>query len=97
VIEVDGKPQYRHTVSNFGEVLKKFEGKNYPLALGGHIHGREELILGDPKIPTRFHQTSAVIGPGGVPGLNLVSGVTLYRVKDRVIEGHEFIAIDNPN
>jgi hypothetical protein len=32
-----------------------------------------------------------------VPGLNLVSGVTLYRVKDKVIEGHEFIAIDKAN
>ncbi|HEY7818495.1 MAG TPA: metallophosphoesterase [Vicinamibacteria bacterium] len=97
VIEVDGKPQYRHVVSNFAEVLRKFEGKNYPLALGGHIHAREEMILGDPKVPTRFHQTGAVIGPGGVPGLNLVSGVTLYRVKDKVIEGHEFIAIDKAN
>jgi hypothetical protein len=29
--------------------------------------------------------------------LNLVSGVTLYRVKDRVIDGGEFLAIDKPN
>ncbi len=97
VIVVDGKPQYRHVVSNFAEVLQKFEGKRYPLALGGHLHGREEMVLGDPKLPTRFHQTGAVVAPGGVSGLNLVSGVTLYRVKEGAIEGHEFIAIDNAN
>ncbi len=98
VIVVNGKPQYRHVVSNFAEVLRKLEGRNYPLALGGHLHGREEIVLGDPRLPTRFHQTGAVVAPGGAEyGLNLVSGVTLYRVKDRVIEAHEFIAIDNPN
>ncbi len=95
VIVVGGEPQYRHVVSNFSDVLKKLEGKNYPLALGGHLHGREEIELGDPKLPTRFCQTGAVVGPGGDGyGLNLVSGVTLYRVKDRVIDGGEFIAID---
>ncbi len=97
VIVVDGKPQYRHVVSNFTDVLQKFDGRNYPLALGGHFHGREEIVFGDPKLPTRFHQTGAVVGPGGVTGLNLVSGVTLYRVKDGKIEGHEFIAIDKAN
>jgi Icc-related predicted phosphoesterase len=98
VIEVGGKPRYRHVVSNFAEVLKKFSGRSYPLALGGHVHGREEIVLGDPAIPTRFHQTGAVVGPGGADyGMNLASGVTLYRVKDRLIDGGEFIAIDNPN
>jgi len=29
--------------------------------------------------------------------LNLVSGVSLYRVNDGVIDGGEFIAIDKPN
>jgi hypothetical protein len=38
------------------------------------------------------------VGPGGEGyGLNLVSGVTLYRVKERVIDGGEFIAVDKPN
>jgi len=98
VIVVEGEPQYRHVVSNFADVLKKLNGRSYPLALGGHLHGREEMVLGDPKLPTRFHQTGAVVGPGGDGyGLNLVSGVTLYRVKDRVIDAGEFIAIDNPN
>jgi Icc-related predicted phosphoesterase len=98
VIVIDGKPQYRHVVSNFKDVLKKLEGKNYPLALAGHLHGREEIVLGDPDHPTRFHSTAAVVGPGGGDsGLNLVSGVTLYRVKDGVIDGGEFLAIDKPN
>ena len=62
VIVVGGKPQYRHVVSNFADVLKKLDGKNYPLALGGHLHGREELALAN--VPTRFHETAAVVGPG---------------------------------
>lgn len=98
VIVVGGKPQYRHVVSNFADVLKRLEGRSYPLALAGHLHGREEVVVGDPKIPTRFNQTGAVVAPGGVGyGLNLISGVMLYRVKDRVIDGGEFIAIDNSN
>jgi hypothetical protein len=98
VIVVGGEPQHRHVVSNFADVLKKLEGRRYPLALGGHLHGREEISLGDPKVPTRFHQTGAVVAPGGAGyGLNLVSGVTLYRVKDGIIDGGEFIAIDNAN
>ncbi len=98
VIVVGGKPQYRHVVSNFVDVLKKLEGKSYPLALGGHLHGREEMVLGDPTLPTRFHQTGAVVGPGGGGyGLNLASGVTLYRVTDGVIDGGEFLAIDKAN
>jgi len=98
VIVVGGKAQHRHVVSNFAEVLKRLDGKKYPLALGGHLHGREEIALGDPKLPTRFHQTGAVVAPGGASyGLNLASGVTLYRVKDGVIDSGEFIAIDNAN
>jgi Icc-related predicted phosphoesterase len=98
VIVVGGKPQYRHVVSNFADVLKRLEGRNYPLALGGHLHGREEIALGDPELRTRFHQTGAVVGPGGADyGLNLVSGVRLYSVKDGVIADGEFIAIDNAN
>ncbi len=98
VIVVSGKPQYRQVVSNSAEVLQKLAGRKYPLALGGHLHGREEIVFGDPRLPTRFHQTGAVVAPGGEnAGLNLVSGVTLYRVKDGVIDGGEFIAIDKTN
>jgi hypothetical protein len=98
VIVVDGKPQYRHVVSNFAEVVEHLKGRRYPLALGGHLHGREEILLGLSDLETRFQQTAAVVGPSGADyGLNLVSGVTLYQVKDGVLDGGEFIAIDKGN
>jgi Calcineurin-like phosphoesterase len=95
VIVVDGKPQYRHVVSNFIDVLKTLQGHNYPLALGGHFHAREEIFLGDPRFPTQFHQTAAVVGPtGGDYSMEMPSGVTLYRVKNGVIDGGEFLPLD---
>jgi hypothetical protein len=98
VIVVDGKPHYRHVVSNFAEVFEKLKGKRYPLALGGHLHGREEIVLGLSGLETRFQQAAAVVGPGGSDyRLNLASGVTLYQVEDGIIDGGAFIAIDNPN
>jgi predicted MPP superfamily phosphohydrolase len=95
VIEVRGKSQLRHVVSNFADVLKRLEGRKYPLALGGHFHAREEMVFGDARFPTRFHQTAAVVGPtGSTYGMNLISGVTLYRVRNRVIDAGEFIPLD---
>jgi hypothetical protein len=95
VIEVGGKPQLRHVVSNFAEVLKRFEGRKHPLALGGHFHAREEMVFGDSRFSTRFHQTAAVVGPTGSNyAMDLVSGVTLYRVRNRVVDDGEFIPLD---
>jgi Calcineurin-like phosphoesterase len=97
VIVVGGKAQYRHVVSNFADVLKLFEGRRYPLALAGHIHAREELVIGDERFSTRFNQTAAVVGGAGEDyGMKLVSGVTLYRVRGGVIDGGEFIPLDPP-
>ncbi|MGH9332439.1 MAG: metallophosphoesterase [Vicinamibacteria bacterium] len=95
VIEVDGKKQFRHVVSNFAEVLGKLEGRNYPLALGGHVHAREEIVLGDARFPTRFNQSAAVVGPAGQGyEMKMISGVKIYRVRDGVIDSGEFIALD---
>lgn len=95
VIEVDGKPAYRHVVSNAQEVLRKLEGRNYTLALGGHVHAREEMVFGEARFRTRFHQTAAVVGPTGDDyGMELVSGVTLYTVRDGVVDDGEFILLD---
>ena len=97
LLEVDGKAQLRHMVSNYAEVLAKLEGRRYPLALGGHGHAREEILLGDRKFTTRFHQASAVVGDAGErEGMQYESGVTLYRVRDGGIEGWEFLPIDGP-
>jgi hypothetical protein len=95
VILVDGKPRFRHVVSNFADVLARLEGRVYPLALGGHFHAREEIVLGDGRFQTRFHQTAAVVaGTGSDYQMEMVSGVTLYRVRNGVIDEGEFIRLD---
>ena len=85
-------------VSNYAEVLERFVDRNYPLAIGGHGHAREEILLGDRRFETRFHQTAAVVGDiGKREGMQYASGVTLYRMRDGKIEGWEFILLDEPS
>lgn len=95
LIEIDGKQQLRHMVSNYAEVLERLVGRNYPLALGGHGHAREEILLGDRRFTTRFHQTSAVVGDSGErEGMQNVSGVTLYNISNGTIVDWEFLPLD---
>lgn len=98
VIETGGQQRFRHMVSNYAEVLERFVGRNYPLALGGHGHAREEILLGDRRFTTRFHQTAAVVGDTGErEGMEFVSGVTLYNVSSGEIADWEFIPLDPPS
>ena len=91
LIKVNGRTTFRHVVSNLNEVLAAIGSREWPLALGGHIHTRESIAFRS-AVRTRFHQAAAVVGPTGntVPA---VSGVTLYRVKNRAIDDGEFIAL----
>jgi hypothetical protein len=91
LIKVGDRTVFRHTVSNFKDVLAVLRPHDWPLALGGHFHTRESIRY-ESAVRTRFHQAAAVVGPTGnvVPA---ISGVTLYRVKDRVIDDGEFIAL----
>jgi hypothetical protein len=91
LIKVDGRTVFRHTVSNFKEVLPILQTRDWVLALGGHFHTRETIRYGS-VVRTRFHQAAAVVGPtdNTVPA---ISGVTIYRVKNRVIDDGEFIPL----
>jgi hypothetical protein len=91
LIKVGDRTVFRHIVSNFKEVLAVLRSRDWPLALGGHIHTRESIRF-ESAVRTRFHQAAAVVGPTDavVPA---VSGVTLYRVKGRVIDDGEFIPL----
>ncbi len=91
LIKAGGRTVFRHIVSNFKEVMPVLLTQDWVLALGGHFHTRESIQYGS-SVRTRFHQAAAVVGPttNVVPA---ISGVTLYRVKDRVIDDGEFIAI----
>ncbi len=86
IITVNGKTSFRHTVSNARDVLARFAGHPYPLALAGHVHIREQLRL--TGLNTRFDQVSAVIGPTPGPGAPFPSGIAVYRVtSQRISEG----------
>jgi hypothetical protein len=91
LIKVGGRTVFRHVVSNLDAVLASIGSREWPLALGGHMHTRESIGFGS-AVRTRFHQAAAVVGPttNAVPA---ISGVTLYRVRDHVIDDGEFIPL----
>jgi 3',5'-cyclic AMP phosphodiesterase CpdA len=92
VITVNGKSQFRHSVSNAREILTLVGMSRYAIALGGHMHVREQLRYAG--IPLRFYQTAAVVGPGGSGVLPFPSGITVYRVKNGVVDDGMFLPID---
>ncbi len=94
LITINGKTFYRHTVSNAGAVLAILRKRNHVLALGGHIHGTERIEYEIEGVRTRFNQVSAVIAPPRGAGLTFVSGVTVYRVKNGVIDAGQFVPLD---
>ena len=91
LIKVGTRTTFRHIVSNLSDVLAAIGSREWPLALGGHLHTRESISFGS-TVRTRFHQAAAVVGPteNAIPA---VSGVTLYRVKNRVIDDGEFVPV----
>jgi len=91
VITVRGKSDFRHSVSNAGEILTRIKGHPYPLALGGHMHVREALRYAG--VETRFDQAAAIVGPSSNGALNLPSGVTVYRVRAKTIDEGLFVPL----
>ncbi|HTK50518.1 MAG TPA: metallophosphoesterase [Gemmatimonadaceae bacterium] len=94
LITVNGKTVYRHTVSNAGDVLAVLRKHRYVLALGGHLHATERIEYEMTGVRTRFNQVSAVVGPSRGAGLESISGVTLYRVKNGEIDAGRFIPLE---
>ena len=91
LIRIGDKTVFRHIVSNFKEVMPILQTRDWVLALGGHFHTRESIQYAS-AVRTRFHQAAAVVGPTDniIPA---TSGVTFYRVKNRVIDDGEFIPL----
>lgn len=96
IITINGKGQFRHTVSNADDVLARIKGHPFPLALGGHIHARE--LLRYEGVPTRFEQTAAIVAPTPGPGTLLPSGFTVYQITGGRVDAGRFIplGIDKP-
>jgi predicted MPP superfamily phosphohydrolase len=93
LITVNGKTTFRHVVSNAEEVLTELRKRPFPLALGGHMHLREALEYETEGNKTRFHQAAAVLGPRSIAGFKTPSGVTLYKVRNRVIDNGTFMQL----
>jgi|SRR5689334_4812828 len=93
LITVKGKTAYRHTVSNAGDVLAILRKHRHVLALGGHLHATERIEYEMTGQRTRFNQVSAVVGNSRGAGLESISGVTLYRVKNGEIDAGRFIPL----
>ena len=94
LITVRGKTVYRHTVSNAGDVLAVLRKHRYVLALGGHLHATERIEYEMTGVRTRFNNVSAVVGNSGGAGLESISGVMLYRVKNGEIDAGRFIPLE---
>jgi len=95
LITVRGKTVYRHTVSNAGDVLAVLRKHRYVLALGGHLHATERIEYEMAGVRTRFNQVSAVVGNSRGAGLESISGVTLYRVKNGEVDAGRFIPLES--
>jgi 3',5'-cyclic AMP phosphodiesterase CpdA len=91
LIKVGDRTVFRHVVSNFSEILPILQSRDWPLALAGHGHIRESIRY-ESAIRTRFHQAAAVVGPT-TDVVSAISGVTLYRVRNRAIDEGEFIPL----
>ena len=96
VITIGGHGQFRHVVSNLSELLQALGTHRLEIALGGHMHASERLVIDTTVGRVRFHQTGAVVGPSDAAGLNFVSGVTLYRVDNRRVDDGTFLPLDRP-
>ncbi|HEX4936064.1 MAG TPA: metallophosphoesterase [Gemmatimonadaceae bacterium] len=96
VIVVNGKGQFRHTVSNARDVIARIAPHPYPLALAGHTHTRESLRYAG--VATRFDIAAAIVAPSGGPVLGFPSGVTLYSIASGTIGEGKFLplGIDAP-
>ena len=94
LITVRGKTVFRHSVSNAGDVLAVLRKRRHVLALGGHMHATERITYEMTGGQTRFNQVSAVVGNSRGAGLESISGVTLYRVKNGEIDAGRFMPLE---
>ena len=90
-ITVGGRTTFRHNVSNAAEVIARIVPHPFPMALGGHMHVREQLRY--QGVATRFYQTAAVVGPSSGAGLAFPSGITVYRIRAGVLDDGTFVPL----
>ncbi len=94
VIRIGGVSYFRHVVRNARAVISELGRHPFPLALGGHVHMREQIRYEMEGHETRFYQAPAVVGPVGTPPLIMRSGIVVYRVVDGVIDDGVFVPLE---
>ncbi len=94
LITINGKTTFRHTVSNAADVLAVLATQRHELALGGHIHIVERLEYEREGQRTRFVTSAATVAPVKSAGRTFPSGLTLYTVKNGVIDSGRFVRLD---
>jgi hypothetical protein len=97
VIRVDGESYFRHTVRNHAAVLSRIGGR-LAIALAGHIHMRESITYVTQSGPQRLQTAAAVVGPapGQANAYAALSGITVYRVHDGIVDDGTFVPLDPP-
>jgi 3',5'-cyclic AMP phosphodiesterase CpdA len=93
LIRVRGKARYRHVVTNADSVIQAIGHGRLAIALGGHMHRRESLALPVEGGTIRFHQAAAVVAPAEAAGIATPSGITLYRVRNGVVDDGTFVPL----
>ncbi len=94
VVRLRGRPFFRHVVQN-AELLVEVLDERLEIALGGHMHIREQIKYETAYGTRRFYQTAAVTLPVRSEGkLGIRSGITLYRVSDRAVDEGTFIPLE---
>lgn len=98
LLTVDGETGFRHSVRNTAAVLTRLRHHDYTLALSGHFHMREKLFYESSGVQTRFYMSPAVRNDTlDQAGLDLISGVVLYKVDNGKIDDGTFIRLDPSN
>jgi hypothetical protein len=93
LITVHGKTAFRHTVSNAAEVLAVLRRRRHVLALGGHVHVAERLAYEIEGERTRFEQSAAIVGAPRTGGMTFRSGITVYTVRNGVVDAGRFVPL----
>jgi hypothetical protein len=94
VIEIDGQPQFRHSVYNHRDVLGPIQDR-LEVALQGHIHMREVLKYQTQIGEQRLITAAAVVGPasGSRGAYGPVSGITVHRVVNGRVDDGTFLPL----
>jgi hypothetical protein len=88
---VDGRPWYRHVVRNEGALSEIMRGRNWTLALQGHVHKGERLRQWDALGAPRYHTAPAVDRQSWTQA---PTGFFVYSVRGGVIDDGELMVID---